>query len=349
MIRLLILTTVIVLLYLGFSAVSTYDTSVHITFWDYAIEVRSFFLIAVVVISSIFVASIARFIVFILNSPNIISRHIKTSKLQHNIKELLEAYSLTLCDDHVKAQRLVTKIQNELPPEFVIHTHMILSQTNASPEQRAYHLRYLLEAGVCKAFAAKRLAEYFLKHKYYQQGFEYAQKALGVCDDDPEFVQVMVDLYANLLMWDKFELAISKLQKIDIQIFNNSSGKIAQHYFSAAKDALAKGADADAIHYLEKVLTYKVDLLEAVDLLCILNINSGNAHNNKRFLEDAFAAKPSFEIFALYYKSVSLKAEEIYSNLASLTDPEYHNGLFIAIAAYLGLDDRVKLLKTSVE
>ncbi len=348
MIRLLIFTTIIVSLYLGFATVSTYDTSVHITFCDYVVEVRSFFLIAAIVIFSIFIASIARFTVFILNSPNIISRHIKTSKLQSSIKELLEAYSLTLCDDHVKAQRLVTKCQNDLPPEFVIHTHTILSRTETSPEQRAYHLRYLLETGTCKAFAAKRLAEYFLKHKYYQQGFEYAQKALGFCDDDPEFLIVMTDLYANLLMWDNFEAAISKLQKIDTQMFNNFSGKIAQHYFSAAKDALSNGSGANAIHYLEKVLTYKVDLLEAVDLLCVLNINAGNAHNNKKFLEDAFAAQPSFTIFVLYSKSVSIGAEEIYSNLAMLADPEYHNGLFIAIAAYLGLDDRVKLLKASV-
>ncbi|MES2215535.1 MAG: hypothetical protein V4485_05975 [Pseudomonadota bacterium] len=349
MIRLLILTTITVLLYLSFVALSAYDSTVHIEAVGYSITVSGFFLIAITVMTSVVISAVIKFIAFLFNIPSLIASRIKTSIFQQNIRDLLEAYSSALCEDSTKAQKIATRLKNELPPEYVIHTHTILSKADVNPEQRTYHLRYILDSGTHKSYAAKKIAQYFIRHKYYQQGLEFLQKAIGYNGSDPELAHMAIDLYAHLLMWDEFEVAISQLEKMDEGVFNNYSEKIACHYFAAAKDSLSSGSDANAIHYLEKALTYKVDLLEAIDLLCALNISSGNIGRNQHFLEDAFKASPSFEIFELYNKSVTLPSEEIYSNLTSNVDAESYRGLLVGIAAYLGLPDRINALKSISE
>ena len=266
MIRLLMITIFIAILYLSFSLISSYDTNVHLQFLDYSINISSFFLIAMAIIGSIFVAFVSKILALILNAPSIISGKIKTSKMQHITKQIIESYALSASGKADDACRLINRIKSELPPEFTIHSHLILSATDPNPEHRTHHLRYLLDHGEYKSFAAKELARYFAQHKYYQQALDYAEQALDAREYDADLLQISVGIYAEMLMWDEFEEVVDKLKKLTPELSETTSKDIARYYFTAAKDELASGEDDKAIYYLEQALTYQVDLSEAVSL-----------------------------------------------------------------------------------
>ena len=127
-----------------------------------------------------------------------ISSKIKNSQLQHNLKQTMESYSLGLFNDKANAHRLIYRIKNELPTEFAIHSHIILSLTDPNPEQRTYNLRYLLDFSDYRGFAAKELAKYCAEHKYWQQALNYAEQALNLRENDAELLQLLVSLYVEM-------------------------------------------------------------------------------------------------------------------------------------------------------
>lgn len=344
MIRLLMVTIFIAILYLSFSLVSSYDTDVHLQFLDYSVTISSFFLIAAVIMGSIFIAFVSKILVLILNAPSIISGKIKTSKMQHITKQIIESYALSLAGKKEEGRKLINRIKQDLPIEFIIHSHLILSATDPNPEQKTHHLRYLLDHGEYKAFAAKELARYFVQHKYYQQALDYTEQALNLRDNDPELLQITFKVYAEMFMWDEFEEAIVRLKRLEPELSMPINSEIANYYFNAAKDVLASGEDDKAIHYLEKALMHRIDLIEAASLLCELLINRGDMQKSRQFLSNAFMASPSFELFELYAKASNGSEKEIYNEICLLADPREHLGLFIAIAAYLGLELRAKSL-----
>jgi len=344
MIRLLLLTIFIILLYLGFTIVSAYDTTVHLQFLRYNVTISSFFLIAAVIIGSVIIALISKLFIILLNAPSLISSRIKTSKMQHNIRQILDSYSHAMAKDYDGARNIINRIKNDLPHEFDVHPHMILSKVDLNPEQRTYHLRYLLDSTEYKAFAAKELARYFLGHKYHQQALEYAEQAEHMRSNDPELLALLLELYAAMIMWDQFEEAVARLQILDHQLFEQMQPQISDLYFAGAKAALAEGSDDDAIYYLEEALLHKPDSAEAASLLCPLLINRGQNGRSIEFLEAAFAATPSFELFELYAKSSTANNKEIYAKLGNIADPRNNVGLFIAIATYLGLTSEAKEL-----
>lgn len=349
MIRLLIFIISIILLYLGFSIISKYDVPTHIILGNYDIVTNAFFFGTIILVAYIVLFTIIKFITLIYKIPCFIAGRIKTSKSEQSIKDLIDAYSCSLSGEKSKAHRIATKLKSILPQDLAMHSHIILSATDNDMEQRAYHMRYLLEMDVHSLFNAKTLAKYFLKHQYYKQGLEYINKALDIQPKDPESLEIVVDLYGHLMMWDKFRDSLSTLEKYTPQFSEALRNKLAHHYFSAAKDALANGMDDKAVEYIESALIHKVDFIEAVNLLCELNTASGHSNRNVHILESAFAASPSFELFQLYTYSVNLGDIEIYDNLANLADPIKHLGLFIAISSCLDLQENLNMLRDKMK
>lgn len=349
MIRLLVFIVSIVLLYFGFSIISKYDVPTHIILGAYDITTNAFFFFTIIVVGYIIFFTITKCVILICKIPCLISGRIKTSQTQQTIKELIEAYSYSLSGEPSKAHRLATKLKTILPQDLSMHPHIILSATDPDMEQRAYHMRYLLEMNIHNVFNSKTLAQYFLKHQYYKQGLEYIQKSLALSPKDIESLEIAVDLYGHLMIWDKFNDAVAILQNSTPQLSEEFRINLAYHYFSAAKDALSNGMDDKAIEYIEEALIHKVDFIEAINLLCELNTASGHSNRNVHILESAFATSPSFELFQLYTYSINAKNHEIYDNLANLADPQKHIGLFIAISSCLDLKENLNMLMKKIK
>ncbi len=341
---LLLFTTIV--LYLFFSIVGEYDSDVHIEFLNYVISIRGFFLVITIFLSYIIFAIIIKILSFIINAPRIITKLVTTSKIKQNQKKLTECYAMITCGNYKRAYELINKIKKELPPEFHLDIHLILSVTENDDEARIYNLKYLLDFSEYKNFASYELAKYFFKHQYYQQSLEYAQN-LTDADKDIEILNLLTDLYIKMNNWPSFEDSIVKMKYIDESALGLASSKIADGYFLAAKDSLGSDDNSRARYYLEEALSHQPYLLEAIELLCYLNNNEGKTNLNKKIIETAFSLNPSFDLFLIYIKS-DVPSKKIYSYLASLVDPKNHLGVFLAIASYLGLKEEIEDLKSSI-
>jgi hypothetical protein len=345
MIRFLLTIFLISLLYLGFGFINQYDSALSVSFLDYRLTTSAFFLVVTIFFGYAIFAVILKAISLILSIPSALSNKMKDSRSQNINRDLLDCYSFAITGDEDALRRVSARIKNQLPSELSKHLSLILSTADYDHEQKAYHLRYLLENNSYPAFASLELAKYFLRHKYYKQGLEYAQKYLHFGSEDQEILCILTEIYGELRLWDGFNAAVRKLKDFDCKIDENLSCKISGYFLVAAKDCLSIGSDSEAMEYLENGLLYKAYDIEILDLICSLNVNRGYIEKNRQLLESVFASNPSFEIFEVYFRSVNMPASEIYSSLSSLADPRKHIGLFIGIAAFLDLDDTVEFLK----
>lgn len=348
MIRLLSLIFLIVIAYFCFSIINEYDTDIHIEMLNYNIEVSSFFAVTIMLVACIIISLFLKIFAFIISTPELISKRIKESKTEHNIRKLLDAYSFALSDNKEEAHKIVSQIKNELPPEMLVHTYVIASKVELETEQRSYHLKHLLDFHEYKHFATKELAKHFFKYQYYPQSLEYIKQTPNL-KNDIEAQKILVTIYSKLKDFEECEKAINNIEALKPELLQELAPEIANLYFVAAKTMLENGQDDKASYYLKEALLYQANLIEAIDLLCSLNINAGKGKLNKTFIENAFTISPSFELCELYIRSTKLGPKAIYQELASLVDSRKNIGVFIALAAYLGLDDEIKALKESIE
>ncbi|MBP7190099.1 MAG: hypothetical protein KA998_02495, partial [Rickettsiaceae bacterium] len=242
------------------------------------------------------------------------------------------------------ASDLVNKIKADLPSDLDLHSHVVLSLADQDDEQRIYHLKYLLDHAEYKNFASRALASYYFKYQYYQQCVEYAKHHSNMRNDS-EILEMLVECYAKLGHWDEFDDVVSKFISCVATPNKHMVGTISEGYFRAAQAVLESENNERAVSYLELALLHKPDMLEAVELLCHLNINDGRAAVNKDFIENAFAISPSLELCILYQKSTKFTNGQIYSQLSSLIDHRKNVTVFLTIASYLSLKDEVRELK----
>lgn len=347
MIKFLLFIFTTIILYLFFGIVTEYDADVHISFLNYMVSIRGFFLVICLFTSYLIFTIIVKFLSFICNAPSIISKFIKSSKSKQNKKKLIECYSMLVSGNYKGSYELINKIRNDLPLELYIDSYLILSLTENDDDKRISHLKHLLDFSEYKDFACYELARYFFQHQYWRQSLEYAENITN-SSKDIDTLELLINLYIKLEDWVNFEDAVVTLSDLKPDYLANISAKISSGYFMAAKNSLGNDDNSQAIFYLEQALIYNPSSLEAIELLCYLNNNNGKTKLNDKVIESAFTLSPSFDLFLIYQKSSSLSPKQIYSYLASLADPKNHLSVFLSIAAYLRLGNEVDELKASI-
>lgn len=347
MIKFLLFIFTTVILYLFFGIVTEYDADVHISFLNYMISIRGFFLVICLFTSYLIFMIIVKFLSFICNAPTIISKFIKSSKSQQHKKKLIECYAMLVSGNYKGSYELINKIRTSLPTELYLDSCLILSLTENDDERRLSHLKYLLDFSEYKDFAHYELARYFFQHQYWRQSLEYAEN-ISNSSKDIDTLELLINLYIKLEDWENFEDTVVTLRDLKPDYLSNISSKISSGYFMAAKNSLGTENNNQAIYYLEQALIYKPSSLEVIELLCYLNNNNGKTKLNDKIIESAFTLSPSFELFLIYHKSSTLSSKQIYSYLASLSDPKNHLSVFLSIAAYLRLGAEIDELKASV-
>jgi hypothetical protein len=137
---------------------------------------------------------------------------------------------------------------------------------------------------------------------------------------------------------------VSKLAKIDKEKLQSIKEKISNYYFLAANNMVETNDDKTAIQYLESAIKLVPSNYQALNLYFSLNSSSKNSKNIE-MLKNAFIEKPSFEIVQIYREFTLMPSSEIYEDLAILVDHKKYFGLFLAIATYLDLPEKIEILK----
>lgn len=333
-------------IYLFYNFYSNYDVPTIILAGDYTITTNLFMAIVVAIICSSIVILLVKMAYTLLNAPYYIFDRYQKYKDSNKLADLIKAYSYGLFGNNNKAFEIVKKMKDHPPKGHDLSINVLLSVVAPSLEQRMYHNSYLLEQGKYAYHTSKILAKYFFSYANYEKSLEYAQKALSFHNDDVEIYIIVVESYAKLKMWMQFEESLRYFNGIKTDELEDIHEKVAGYYLEAAKHFLDKSNDDLAKQYLENALSYKADMHEAINMLCEINNSSRNNALNIPLLEDAFSLNPSYELFVLYSKSCKdMSNEEMYNVFTTLADPKEYIGVFLAIASYLSLHDKVQEIK----
>ncbi|BBB56410.1 enzyme of heme biosynthesis [Candidatus Megaera polyxenophila] len=341
MIRFLILCTIFFLLYFGFNTISEFDSAVNISVLDYQIQTTTFTLIAVFLIAQLLLMIGLKTIFSIFDLPFIISRSWHKRKLKKINECLLKIISELIMGNKEKSLEVANKLLPDLGENCMEFSNLVLAESSSSLDVQIQRLRNLVGKKNYSIYAAKRLAQIFFDNGRYAESEEYANKAFNENDTQPSLMIMLIRIYAKTAAWNKMIFVISKLQRADMKLLEHYSEEISGYYYLASRDAVSAGNDNEAVKFLESSLELKPGYLDALNLYTELNVNINNSASLLKILKSAFISNPCFEIAQMYIKCSRSSVNAIYGTLAGLVKPSENNALFLAIAAYLGLYDKV--------
>lgn len=341
MIRFLILCAVFFLLYLGFNTINDFDSVVNISVLDYQIETTVFTFSAMFLIIQLILMIVLKTVFLVFDLPFIISRSWHKRKLKRVNDRLLRVISEFLMGNRQKSLELTNKLVPDFDENNKDLASLILAESESSFDMQIQRFRSLVDKKNYSIYAAKKLAQIFFDSGYYTESEEYASKAFNENDTDIQLMIMLIRIYAKTASWEKMIFVVSKLQRADMKLLAHYSEEISSYYYLAAKASLAKGNDNEAIKFLESSLELKPDYLEALNLFTELSVNMNNSASMLKILRSAFVSYPCFEIALMYIKCSRSSVNAVYGTLAGLVKPSEHNALFLAIAAYLGLYDKI--------
>ena len=345
MIRFLILCTIFLLLYLGFNAIGEYDSSLQFTVFDYQIETTLFAFATIFIAIQLVLMICLKLIFVIFDMPQLFKEKWYKRKLLKVNKKLLYILTELLMGNRKKSIELTNKLVPDLDNENKEVTNLLLAEAEEEFDKKIQYLRNLIDKKHYSVYAAKKLAEIFYKNMHYKQAEECALKAFNEDDTDTELMLVLIRIYASLGSWPKLVFIVSKLQRADSKLLEKNASEIAEFYYAAAKSYLQSGSDNEAINYLESALEMHPDYLEALKLFTELSTNSKNTAAILKILKAAFLARPCFEIARMYAGSSGGSADAIYGTLAGIVAPVKYPDLFLALAAYLELFEKIAEIK----
>lgn len=345
MIRFLILCTVFFLLYIGFSTIAEYDSAVRLFLFDYQIETTLFVFITLFILIQLFLMVTLKLVFLIFDLPTILKKRWYRRKLLKINNRLLNVLAELLMGNKKKSLRITNNILPELEEENRDFVNLILAEGEDSFDKKIQHYRNLIDKKNFSVYASKRLAEIFYNNNHHIQAEEFALKAFNEDDTDTELMLILIRIYASQGAWPKMVFIVSKLQRADISLFEVNTGEIASYYYAASKHYLQIGSEDEAKKYLELSLEYKPDYIEALNLLMELYTNTNNSAPILKILKSAFSAKPCFEIARMFADSSRSSAEAIYGMLAGIAQPAKYPAVFLALAGYLGIKEKVTELK----
>ena len=346
MIKFLITIIGLTLAYLGITAMSKYDTIISILIFDYKINISMFLLLVVIIMIVSFSSLGIRVIGMILKMPYLIAERLAGYKKRSRTRAIMESYGQVIIGNYEAAHRMISRLDmKNIDQDYEEHIHLLAAICNQDFDKNMPMLQNLLSNKEYHDFAAKLLAQKLFDQGYYAQSLQYAEQVRTTTTNDAEVMRLMIKLYAHLDMWEKFgaitERYMGMYSKKDEVIIRDLS----QYYAKAARFTLADGDESKAYSYLEKALEYNPVNLEAIEMLCKINLTQGRGNVNVDILEKAFAKEPSFMVFELYRQSSKISARDIYHKLGSLVDIIAYREIFFAMAAYLDLPEETRALR----
>jgi lipopolysaccharide biosynthesis regulator YciM len=240
-----------------------------------------------------------------------------------------------------KSLGLASKLISDFDEDHKELVNLILAESENGFDMQIQRLRGLVDKKDYSIYASKRLAQIFFENDHYMESEEYASKAFNENDTDIQLMIMLIRIYAKTASWAKMIFIVSKLQRADMKLLTHYSEEISSYYYLAAKASLSTGNDNEAVKFLESSLELKPDHLEALNLFTELSVNMHNSAPILKILKSAFVSCPCFEIARMYIKCSRSSANAVYGTLAGLVKPSENNALFLAIAAYLGLYDKI--------
>ncbi|WP_341756445.1 MULTISPECIES: tetratricopeptide repeat protein [unclassified Candidatus Tisiphia] len=348
MIRLLIICITFLLLYFSFSMLSQLDSRLTLNLYDYYIETTSFTFVILYILLTLSTAIFFKILLLIINLPSNLKYFFFSKRASNDNYLLMKAMAEYVSGEKSKSAVTSQKISYRLSQENKVFHTLLLAEAETDLSVKIKYFQELEQSKHYSPFVTKKLAQIYYQNNMYEMAENYAVRSFNLNESDSEILEILLNCYAKLALWAKFVFVVSKLSRIDTQKLESLKNKIADYYAIAAKNMLEINETKEAIYYLESAIKLIPSHIEALDLY--LPLNSSKGHNkNIEILKTAFTENPSFEIVELYKKFSANTPLEIYDDLANSVDTKQYLELFLAIAAYLDLPEKIKNLKDEPE
>lgn len=330
-----------ILLLLGvFAYIQSYSDVVEIKFGQYIVLINPVFLILILIALKFAIYALT----CLINTPFQLfkqavekARYLKEQKLMKQVWDLTHRILLGSSNNTQKTISKLLSNSEDLPKDVNEHLRILSLKIDTSFNTKLYYAREILnESNPYQFLIARYLAAQALEEEAYHYSLEFALIAFKLDSKDAQLLELMIDIYAALESWNKMEEIMRLLNNVDKNKI--SATKISNYYLKAAKQFIGLGQIRDSGYYLKKCLEYKPDAVECIELMSQIQVDLKGISLQK-IIEDAFAIKPDFTLFKIYYKHFknSMSSEDMYYNLTKDLDKSDNVGLLISMAYFLNV------------
>ncbi len=339
MLRFIFICTLIFSLYLASIYITTYDPLVTFSVLNYKTQLHLSILILILLIIQLALSLIFKLAFYILYLPFSIKKYLHQKSLSNLNKNILKTYIELLIGNRTQAiefsKKLLTNTTYNINPSF---KNLIYSLTESNFDNKLHYLMKLLDTKLIRNYALKQLAITYSSYLMYESAEKYIEQAFAQDNTDTETLLLLIKIYAALHKWHKMLFIITKLQRTDNKLLDDHKNEFATYYFQAASFFVDKEDKDKANHYLELALNIYHSHLDSLNLFVKINDTS---NKGIKILLLAFNTNPSFEIAQIYIKYSNDKAPKLYKTLSNIVPPSKNIALFLAIAAYLKIDQKI--------
>lgn len=334
MFRLLLICSIFLLLYFGFTLMQSFDSKVFISLYNYNIETTFVFTIIAFLLLLVSCIIVVRFLILIIDLPIKIQNIFHNKKTNNDKYALLSAFAKYIIGDKTKAGSIARKnlsakdLKNE--QEFY---NLILAETEEDIDTKIIYFQNLSKSKDFTFYSNKNLAKLYYDKSLYQEAENYGIKAYNLNEYDLDNLITLMRCYGELSLWTKFTFIANKFTKLYKKKFISNSPEIASYYLLAAKQEVDSNNISNAVDYLESALEGNFWSVELLEFYLKLNNNLSDSKKIK-MLKDAFRITPSLELMKLFKKYTPLSDKQIYEELTKELNDEV---LTLAISAYLNL------------
>lgn len=323
-----------------------YDGTIIIDVINYRIYTSIFFFVLALMLLLLLICLLVRTTSYIIGIPSIVVNTLYKPKFKSESHKLLYCFAMFLTEKQHLANKVTKQIRYSEHSDIALYMHLLLSRLTSNSEQKIYHLRQLIYHNDYKLFAAKNTARALIEKKDYQQALDYLNIACKVTEDDAELIEMLIDCYAQLQLWNKIKSAVDKLEIANSARLAQITTKIADYYIKAAEKQCAIEDYQSAIVYLKEAIWHNSTSMEATRLICKVNIELHLQHQNIQVITNALKIKPTPELVVLYIKFAEQDHRSIYNNLHAMLIERHREDLLIIAATILNIDVDLQQLAT---
>ena len=301
-----ILLFLIFLTALSFAAswVADHDGAIHMTWLGYSIETTVTFLIFVLLLVSLTVASLFYFTIWLMSAPGEYRKTLLERKREKGLVALTEGFAAVAAGDAKQARQLTKKAKRALGEIGL--TRLLSAQSahldgNISLEQEQYHA--MLEDKSTEMIAIKGLLLAAKKEGDLTRAISLAEKAITLKGNTDWALSMLFSLYKRMQEWQKALGVLEKLYRKNIVEKSEYTHKKAVLSIAIGQKLAGQGETKESMNYLVRGYKELSDFAPAAIIYAKALVADNQQRKAIKQLEKSWNQMPHIAL-ATYYMSL---------------------------------------------
>lgn len=338
------------------------EAFLSIEWLDYHIEISSMVLVIAFFALFILLTIFTNFLLFLKNIPHKLEEYYKEKQEKKDFTTLLNAFEAIAIDDKSSIKKLYKVIkanQSNLQKKSDLPMALLLAKLceNMSKydkgyeEEIDYYYQELLHNEKTKFIGLSKLIDRRVTQRRFHDAIFYAEKAYDINPKDAWLLNIMLNIYSELELYDKAEKIIKKATDLDHFSKEKANQLLLTNYIAHSKHAISLSEVEQAISFLEKALKIDIANEEAVFILSRLHSQDNNKKAAQKVLEKAWHKHPSLalakQMLNINYGLKTSQKVKILENLIS--EAKENKAGYIALTELYLEEDMIAEARTTMD